>query len=167
MRCNETKLRNDVLSFHPTKSCLLDQFMLLSVEKEAHNWNKYWENVLVILYRCQKNNLIYVLSVDIGSNTSPGSLLIKGHCFVFGNNAFLVISWFGFQTHDIFLTFSTKRDWMVGLNYLEKKVGHHTCLRANKHPFTFEPCLIGNLVILWRVHAVSASKWHSIVYCVQ
>ena len=42
---------------------------------------------------------------------------------------------------------------MIGLNYLEKKVGHRACLRVTKHSFPGELSLelIGNLVSLLRV----------------
>ena len=47
---------------------------------------------------------------------------------------------------------------MIGLNYLEKKVGHRACLRVNKHSFPGELRLIVNLVSLLRARAVSARK---------
>jgi len=46
---------------------------------------------------------------------------------------------------------------MVGQKYLEKKIGHHACLRVNiSIIFSGELSLIGNLLLPGRARALSA-----------
>jgi len=47
---------------------------------------------------------------------------------------------------------------MVGQKYVEKKIGHHACLRVMTFVFSGELSLTGNLLLPGRVRAVSARK---------